>query len=59
MLQMERIIDFYQKFFILIVVLTGSEDIDIEEKFRKKYCFDYIIKDGISALTCMQLQFNK
>ena len=46
-----EIIDFLSKFSIPIVVLTGSEDIDIEEKFRNKNIVDYIIKDGISALT--------
>ena len=46
-----EIVDFLSKFSIPIVVLTGSEDIDIEEKFRNKNIVDYIIKDGISALT--------
>ena len=45
-----EIVDFLSKFSIPIVVLTGSDDIDIEEKFRNKHIVDYIIKDGISAL---------
>ena len=46
-----EVIDFLSKFSIPIVVLTGSENIDIEEKFRDKNIVDYIIKDGLSALT--------
>lgn len=46
-----EVVDFLSKFSIPIVVLTGSEDIDIEEKFRNKNIVDYIIKDGIFALT--------
>ncbi len=46
-----EVIDFLSKFFIPIVVLTGSDSIDIEEKFRDKNIVDYIIKDGLSALT--------
>ena len=45
-----EIIDFISKFNIPIVVLTGTSNIDIEEKFRNKNIVDYIIKDGISAL---------
>lgn len=45
-----QIIDFVSKFSIPIVVLTGTDDIDIEEKFRNKNIVDYIIKDGLSAL---------
>ncbi len=45
-----EIVDFLSKFYIPIVVLTGSDNIDIEEKFRNKNIVDYIIKDGISAL---------
>lgn len=45
-----EIIDFLSKFSIPIVILTGSEDIDLEEKFRNKNIVDYIIKDGLSAL---------
>ncbi|BAK74360.1 MAG: diguanylate cyclase [Arcobacter sp.] len=46
-----EIIDFLSKFKIPIVILTGTESIDIEEKFRDKNIVDYIIKDGLSALT--------
>jgi diguanylate cyclase (GGDEF)-like protein len=46
-----EVIDFLSKFSIPIVVLTGSDSIDIEEKFRDKNIVDYIIKDGLSALT--------
>lgn len=46
-----EIIDFLSKFKIPIVILTGSDNIDIEEKFRDKNIVDYIIKDGLSALT--------
>lgn len=45
-----EVVDFIAKFSIPIVVLTGSEDIDIEKNFRNKNIVDYIIKDGISAL---------
>lgn len=45
-----EIIDFLSKFSIPIVILTGNEDIDLEEKFRNKNIVDYIIKDGLSAL---------
>lgn len=45
-----EIIDFLSKFPIPIVILTGSQDIDLEEKFRNKNIVDYIIKDGLSAL---------
>lgn len=45
-----EIIDFIAKFSIPTVVLTGSEDFDIETKFRNKNIVDYIIKDGLSAL---------
>jgi len=46
-----EIIDFLSKFKIPIVILTGTDNIDIEEKFRNKNIVDYIIKDGLSALT--------
>lgn len=46
-----EIVDFLSKFKIPIVILTGSNNIDIEEKFRDKNIVDYIIKDGLSALT--------
>lgn len=45
-----EVIDFLSKFSIPIVVLTGTDSIDIENKFRNKNIVDYIIKDGISAL---------
>jgi diguanylate cyclase (GGDEF)-like protein len=45
-----EVIDFLSKFSIPIVVLTGTDNIDIENKFRNKNIVDYIIKDGISAL---------
>lgn len=50
-----EIIDFLSKFKIPIVILTGSDNVDIEEKFRDKNIVDYIIKDGISALTYASL----
>ena len=46
-----EIIDFLTKFKIPIIILTGSDNIDLEEKFRDKNIVDYIIKDGLSALT--------
>lgn len=45
-----EVVDFLSKFNVPIVVLTGSDNLDIEEKFRDKDIVDYIIKDGISAL---------
>ena len=45
-----EIIDFLSKFSIPTVVLTGTDNLDIENKFRNKNIVDYIIKDGISAL---------
>lgn len=45
-----EIIDFISKFSIPTVVLTGSDNIDIENRFRNKNIVDYIIKDGLSAL---------
>lgn len=45
-----EVVDFMIKFSIPIIVLTGSEEIDIENKFRNKNIVDYIVKDGISAL---------
>jgi diguanylate cyclase (GGDEF)-like protein len=50
-----EVIDFISKFTIPIVVLTGTDDIDIENKFRNKNIVDYIIKDGISALNYASL----
>ena len=50
-----EIIDFLSKFSIPIVVLTGTDNIDIEDKFRNKNIVDYIIKDGISALNYASL----
>ena len=46
-----EIIDFLSKFSIPIVVLTGTDDTDIEDKFRNKNIVDYIIKDGVSVIT--------
>ena len=40
-----EVIDFLSKFSIPIVVLTGTDNIDIENKFRNKNIVDYIIKD--------------
>lgn len=45
-----EVVDFMTKFSIPTVVLTGSEDLDIENSFKNKNIVDYIIKDGISAL---------
>tara|TARA_B100001063_G_scaffold219608_1_gene223862 strand:- start:1782 stop:3032 length:1251 start_codon:yes stop_codon:yes gene_type:complete len=45
-----EVVDFMIKFSIPIIVLTGSEQIDIENKFRNKNIVDYILKDGITAL---------
>ncbi len=50
-----EIIDFLSKFSIPIVVLTGTDDTDIEDKFRNKNIVDYIIKDGVSALNYASL----
>ena len=50
-----EVIDFISKFSIPIVVLTGTDDTDIENKFRNKNIVDYIIKDGISALNYASL----
>jgi diguanylate cyclase (GGDEF)-like protein len=50
-----EVIDFISKFTIPIVVLTGTDDTDIENKFRNKNIVDYIIKDGISALNYASL----
>ena len=38
------------KFITPIIILTGSDNIDIENNFRNKNIVDYIVKDGISAL---------
>jgi diguanylate cyclase (GGDEF)-like protein len=45
-----EVVDFMIKFSIPIIVLTGSEQTDIEDKFRNKNIVDYILKDGITAL---------
>lgn len=45
-----EIIDFIAKFSIPTIVLTGSDHLDIENKFRNKNIVEYIIKDGIAAL---------
>lgn len=45
-----EIIDFLKKFSLPIIVLTGSDTLEYEEKFKNKNIVDYIIKDGISAL---------
>ncbi len=45
-----EIVDFLNKFSLPIVVLTGSDTLENEEKFKNKNIVDYIIKDGISAL---------
>jgi diguanylate cyclase (GGDEF)-like protein len=46
-----EIIEFMSKFSLPIIVLTGTDDINIEEKFRNKDIVDYVIKDGIAALS--------
>ncbi len=46
-----EIVEFMTKFTLPIVVLTGTGDINIEEKFRNKNIVDYVIKDGIAALS--------
>ena len=46
-----KIVEFMTKFTLPIVVLTGTGDINIEEKFRNKNILDYVIKDGIAALS--------
>lgn len=45
-----EVIDFMMKFSIPIIVLTGTDEVDIENNFRNKNIVDYIVKDGISAL---------
>jgi diguanylate cyclase (GGDEF)-like protein len=50
-----EVIDFLSKFSIPIVILTGIDNMDIENKFRNKNIVDYIIKDGISALNYASL----
>ncbi|WP_228200593.1 GGDEF domain-containing response regulator [Arcobacter peruensis] len=45
-----EVVDFLAKFTTPIVILTGSDNIDIENNFRNKNIVDYIVKDGISAL---------
>ncbi len=45
-----EVVDFMIKFSIPIIVLTGSDQIDIEDKFRNKNIVDYILKDGVTAL---------
>ena len=45
-----EVVDFMIRFSIPIIVLTGSEQIEIEDKFRNKNIVDYILKDGITAL---------
>jgi diguanylate cyclase (GGDEF)-like protein len=45
-----EVVDFMMKFSIPIIVLTGSQEVDIENNFRNKNIVDYIVKDGISAL---------
>jgi diguanylate cyclase (GGDEF)-like protein len=50
-----EVIDFLSKFSIPIVVLTGTDNLDIENKFRNKNIVDYIIKDGIAALNYASL----
>jgi CheY-like chemotaxis protein len=46
-----EIVEFMSKFSLPIIVLTGTDDINIEEKFRNKDIVDYVIKDGIAALS--------
>ena len=46
-----EIVEFMTKFTLPIVVLTGTGDINIEEKFRNKNIVDYVIKDGIAELS--------
>jgi CheY-like chemotaxis protein len=45
-----EVVDFMIKFSIPIIVLTGSEKVEIEDTFRNKNIVDFIVKDGISAL---------
>ncbi len=46
-----EVVEFIAKFSIPIVILTGTNNDDIEAKFRNKNIVDYVIKDGISALS--------
>jgi response regulator RpfG family c-di-GMP phosphodiesterase len=46
-----EIVEFIAKFSLPIIILTGTDDINIEEKFRSKDIVDYVIKDGIAALS--------
>ena len=46
-----EIIEFLTKFTIPIIILTGTDDVNVEEKYRNKNIVDYVIKDGISALS--------
>ena len=50
-----EVIEFLTKFSIPIVILTGTDNLDIEDKFRNKNIVDYIIKDGIAALNYASL----
>ena len=46
-----EVVEFIAKFSIPIVILTGTNNDDIEAKFRNKNIVDYVIKDGIGALS--------
>lgn len=45
-----EVVEFIAKFSLPTVILTGTNNDDIETKFRNKNIVDYVIKDGISAL---------
>ena len=46
-----EVVEFIAKFSLPTVILTGTNNDDIETKFRNKNIVDYVIKDGISALS--------
>lgn len=46
-----EVVDFIAKFKIPTVVLTGTDTNAYEDRFKNKNIVDYIIKDGISALS--------
>lgn len=46
-----EIIEFLSKFSLPVVILTGNSTTDFDIKYKDKNIVDYIIKDGINALS--------
>lgn len=54
-----EVVDFMTKFSLPVIVLTGTEKMDIEDNFRNKNIVDYIIKDGITSLQYASSTVNR